>query len=461
MRSGGPAPISSDGPIGYAASGTRAPRSAAFPFPSGSAITTAAGSTACRRRNWGAPPSNALLLQRPDLPFDDRGIIYVRHGPPFDVIRSPGGSFSDTESWAYRVPEGGFRMLHFVRYGSAEVGRSTAGNPFAAVADGGAGDAYGEFVLVWNLPCAIADDRRALYDRRIALLRCNEYDRRAISAEVRRDARAALATDSDSPGFARDLPFAFDLFTFRGAGGMTDVTAAAVIPGDAIVPAPASGGVARDLDVSLIVVDTMFDRVARTDTTLRLTRPSPAGAGDLLRLYVTLPVRPGRDQAQRIIVRDNADASHGQLYGGGLDVPDYSRSDLMLSDIVLAEPDSDGTFRRGDVSLALVPTREFRGGAFRAFYEIYNLAADAAYETEIVVEKAGGGIGGLLRGLFGGATIVRLRFDGVAPARSGLVAELRRVDTSLGAGDYRIRIRVTELDPGRTAERERGFTVVR
>lgn len=413
------------------------------------------------RRRWGAPPTNALMLKRPDLPFDDRGLIYIRHGPPFDVIRSASAAGVDNESWVYRTLDGGFRVLHFFKYGSPSGAVGRVGNPDAMPASGGFGDAYNEFILVHTLPCGGWTDDRVRYDRRLHLMRCNQFDQLSISAEIRRDAWAALRSDTDSPDFDFDLDFVFDLFTFRGVQGMTDVVAGVLLPAGAVPPAPAFGGVAWDLDVSLIVADTFFDRVARVDSTLRLLKPQVPPDGSLLRLTLGVPVAPGTAQAQRIVVSRSDDRSHGRMAGRTFDVPDYSGRQLMISDIVLAEPDSGGSFHRGDVALSLVPTREFPGGAFQAYYEIYNLTPDATYTTEIVVEKAGGGVGGFVRSLFGGGPEVRLRFDGTASPLDALSRELRRVDTSLGAGDYRIHVQVTDHSTGLSAEREREFTVVR
>lgn len=404
-----------------------------------------------RRSRWGAPPRNALLLERPDLPFDDRGLIYVRHGEPWDIVSSIGTENLRNESWVYRTPEGGYRMMHFFQYGS--IG-GTQG------VDGESGGAYRDYILVHVLPCGAWTENRFLYDRRLTLLRCNAFDQRAISAEVRRDAVDALRSDSDAPDFERDLPFVYDLFTFRGPAGRTDLVAGVVLPAAAVPPVPAWQGHARDFDLSLIVVDTMFGRVARADTLLRLIQPDSVPSDSVVRFTLSLPVTPGEAQAQRLVVADGFDALRGRLAGRGIDVPDYSGTRLMVSDIVLAEPDSGGAFRRGETALALVPTREFPGGAFRTYYEVYNLTPDSSYSTEIVVEKAGGGIGGFVRGLFGGGPEVRLRFDDTAAPVDGLSPQLRRVDTSLGPGDYRIRVRVTDRATGRTAEKERVFTVV-
>jgi hypothetical protein len=407
-----------------------------------------------RRRKWGAPPANALLLERPDLPFDDRGLIFIRHGEPDHIVRTPNAFAPPSESWVYRQPDGGFRVLHFDNYASGTRSLGVVGNPEATAGEGGMGDAYNEYVLIYNLPCDAqwAGDRAA-YDRRLALLRCNEFDRRSISAEVRRDARAALRTDSDHPDYSRDLPFAFDAFTFRGSNRLTDVTTAIVVSADTL---DTTAGAA--LDLSLILADTLFSRVTRLDTTVRW--PTPPAAGALLRLHATQAVSPGMAVAQRLALRDAFNPAHGRLAGASLEIPDYSGSQLMISDIVLASPDSAGTFRRGDVSLSLVPTREFPAAAFHVFYEVYNLAADAAYETELVLERRQGGLGGTLRRLLSGGSVVQLRFRDVAPG-DPTVRELRRIEAALPAGDYRLRIRVTDRSTGQRSEQSREFTVER
>jgi hypothetical protein len=175
-------------------------------------------------------------------------------------------------------------------------------------------------------------------------------------------------------------------------------------------------------------------------------------------MHATVAAAPGIAQAQRVLLRENADALHGRIAGRAIDVPDYSGTRLMLSDVVLASPDVGGTFRRGNVSLSLVPAGEFPRGAFQVFYEIYNLAPEARYQTEVIVERKGGGIGGALRRLFGSGPIVRLRFQNMA-TNEGTVPELRRVETSLGRGQYRLRVRIMDRATGQTAERVRDFIV--
>jgi hypothetical protein len=161
-----------------------------------------------------------------------------------------------------------------------------------------------------------------------------------------------------------------------------------------------------------------------------------------------------------VIVSDPSEPGIGQLYGGPFPVPDYTGSRLMLSDIVLAEPNATGRWRRGDVALALVPTGYFKGGSFSVFYEIYNLAADAQYSTEIVIEPIRTSPGDKLKGLFGGKGKMTLRFDGVASTtRDGVLQELRRVDAPLPPGKYRIKVSVTKPETREIATAERTFAV--
>jgi hypothetical protein len=417
-----------------------------------------------RLRQFGAPPRNALLLERPDLPFDDRGIIYIRHGAPFHVIRTPDAFRVQTESWVFRMPDGEFRMVHFANYGSAEREVAVAGDPTVTGSNGALGDAYNEFVLVYNLPCfgGFVGDR-ILYDRSLsALSRCDAMDVRSVSAVVRRAAREALRTDSDAPDFTRDLPFFYDLHTFRGPDGFTDLAAAIIVPGRSLDPAATAGGVTYGITLSLIVIDTLFERVTRVDTTLWLPTDHVLGDNEWLRAHVTLPVSPSTESIQRLIVREAGDPAHGQLYGRPIALPDYAGRGLRLSDIVLADADSGGSWSRGGVSLSFVPTRVFPGGAFRTFHEVYGLAAASPYSTELTVERAGGGVGRAISRLFGGGgPAVRLRFENIAqPAADGVVRDLRHVETDLDPGRYSIRIEITNFSTGESARQEREFTVV-
>jgi hypothetical protein len=257
------------------------------------------------------------------------------------------------------------------------------------------------------------------------------------------------------PTFYRELPFYFDLYTFRGDAGRTSVVAAVAVPFEKL------SRKSNDyrLDVSLILADTASKRVIRQDDSLSLVARN-IKPDDLFRLHVEIAAPPSNSTVQRVIVSDPSEPGIGQLYGGPFSIPDYSGTKLMLSDLVLAEPVTRGRWHRGDVALALVPTGYFRGGSFSVFYEIYNISQNAKFSTEIEIEPIHQSAGDKLKGLFGGKGKMTLRFESEATAaRNGVLQELRRVDAALPEGKYRMRIVVTNLETHESAKTERSFVV--
>ena len=264
-----------------------------------------------------------------------------------------------------------------------------------------------------------------------------------------------VATEAAWSSFAKELPFFFDLYTFRGDRGSTNVVAAVAVPFDKLTPTASD----YRLDVSLILADTASRRVIRQDDSLSLTTRSVKDS-DLFRLHVEVAAPPSRSTVQRVIVSDPSEPGIGRLHAGPFPIPDYSGSRFMLSDIVLAEPTLRGTWRRGDVALALVPTGYFRGGSFNVFYEIYNIAPNTRYSTEIEIQPVRSGAGGKLKGLFAGKGAMTLRFEGeAAHARNGMLQELRRLNAPLPPGKYHIKVTVTNLETQEAAKAERDFAV--
>ncbi len=392
-----------------------------------------------RSARFGAPDNNQLLMHSfGDRPYDDRGMIYIRHGQPLQRLRST-LSEPSRESWLYRLAYGEERMLHFQAMQSNS-----------------------DFDLVHKLPCD-ADylDPRANKDpslRRLAM-NCSATNLLAASADYRQYAYELVKTDSDRPDFVKDLPFYFDLYTFRGELGRTNVVAAVAVPVEKLQKRVVSVGPSYRVDLSLILVDTASRKVIRQDDSVALAATRAFKNDDLFRMHVEVAVPPSETTVQRVIVSDPSEPGIGQLYGGPFPIPDYSTKRLMLSDVVLAEPRVEGRWRRGNVALALVPTGRFKGGSFRVFYEIYNIEKNSAYTTEIEIEPIERSAGQRIKDLFGGKNGIALKFEGVAlDVQDGTLQELRQVDAPLPPGKYRMRITVRTAD-GQTARGEREFAV--
>jgi GWxTD domain-containing protein len=403
-----------------------------------------------RRQKHGAPGTNALLYERPESPFDDRGVIYMRHGEPRDIITSSieeGDRRVVTQSWMYPDLDGEPVMYHFIDGRSEKPGMAAA-----------------EWYLMYNLPCDFGYmAARAQYDKRLTQLmhRCDAMSVRGVSVLVRRDAYDGLATERANPGFTKSLPATYDTYTFRNPGGTTDIIVAMGIDADGMIAGTtADGARAYSANTSFVVVDTAMRSVFRTDTVLRAAADVRAGPGSVLRGNLYLTVRPGPGMVHRASIIDANAPDRGQIYGGPVVVPDYRGRRLMMSDVVLAVPDTTGSFQRGDVSLTTVPWQSFERGAFRIFYELYNMPAGASYTTEVKVEGIGGGISGAVRGLFGRRPPVSLRFNDQAPANGGVIQQVRDAQADLEPGEYKLTVTVSDPS-GNRVTRERVITVLK
>ena len=396
-----------------------------------------------RKRFWrsarfGAPTGNQLMLRTfGERPYDDRGLIFIRHGQPQQRLRSTGPS-DPRESWLYQNIDGRPAMLHF-----------------AAMQSGS------DFDLVHTLPCDAdyVDPRRGNDPNLQRIMGCDALNIMAASAAYREQAWDYVNTDSDRPNFTKDLPFYFDLYTFRGVEGRTNVVAAVAVPVEKLQKSEAANNPAYRVDLSLILVDTAARKVIRQDDTIALATTRAFRNDDLFRMHVEVAVPPSSTTLQRVIVSDPSEPGIGQLYGGPFPIPDYSPGKLMMSDIVLAEPKVEGKWKRGNVALALVPTGRFKGGSFKVFYELYNIAKNTAYSTEIEIEPIQRSTGQRIKELFGSKSRISLKFDGVAvDVDNGALQELRQVEAPLPVGRYRMRITVRTAD-GQIVKGERIFAV--
>ena len=408
-----------------------------------------------------------------DFPFDDRGIVFIRHGEPRSIVRTGQRGALPNESWFYTLPGQGDQLFHFVaRRGSQNF--SLARDLLQAMDPAHGLDASARASLVLSL---VAD--RAPYEQRYQailprltrLLRAapnidvSSTEVRSLlevaDAEYRPGARAAMRTDSYLRTYTGDLAYHHDVFTFRTPESRTDLTAAFAIPAGDVDVRSVEGGVEYAVRLSVIVTDTLLDVVTRRDTVHRFRFARRLADGELLRTNVSLPVQPSDDAIYRLVVADSA-SGRGRLVTGSSDVRDYAEAGLMVSDIVLAHPDSVGDWRRGGATFALALPRAFeRERPFTVYYEVYNLPADRSYSTRIVVEPAGErGFLSRLGGLFGGGgAIINVGFADVsAPNADGVVAETRRLASDLAAGTYRMTVTVTTADGG-SAVTESTFVV--
>jgi len=446
----------------------------------------------------GAAPGGSMIAAKYDveaLPFDERGLIYVRHGEPEEIIRASSVDLRPNETWVYLTPAGKYQLFHFVvlrdgtdyrlvDYLFNAVDASSNNMPYDGMMrlleTRGAYDQrynimaqrlssvrnrswFANAMATWAAMGGGGDGGGAMNAEAQSMLSSITDMRIRMSSELREAAFAALETDSDRPDFDASLPFYYDLYTFRGADGDADVTAAIAVPATHLSPRDAGGQFIYSVGISLIVIDTIQKTVTRSDTVLNLRSQRRLGAGEHVRLHASLDAAPTLNSMYRLIVRDMAADARGQLYGGPAPAVSFTKPGLMISDLVLAEPGT-GSWTRGNVSLALVPPRQFREGEpLNLFYELYNLPAGAQYRTEIVLAPAQTSALSRIRKLFGGSGgTIRLNFDGTADpdSRTGAVQELREVTAALKPGRYKLSVTVTNVQTEETASAEKVFLVL-
>ncbi|MBR9990144.1 MAG: hypothetical protein KFH98_10330, partial [Gemmatimonadetes bacterium] len=408
------------------------------------------------------------------FPFDDRGLVLIRHGTPRNVISTTHRGVLPNESWFYEIPDHGGQYFHFV------AARGT--QSFSLVRDlmeamdptpGLDSNAHAGAILSLIGDRAPHEPRyRAIFGRLNRILAqaptisLEHIEMRNLletaDAEYRRGARAAMLTDTHARAYTGDMPFHHDVFTFRTPEARTDLTAAFAIPAGLLEPRVVDGGIEYAVQLAVIVTDTLFDLVTRRDSIMRFRFARAPAPDALIRTSLTMSAQPSDDAVYRLVAADSG-SGRGQLITGTSTVRDYTDTDVMVSDIVLAHPDAVGDWQRGGQTFALALPRQFASDRpFTIYYEVYNLTAGRTFSTRITVDPVGrGGVLGTLRGLLGGGSSIDVRFDDVAnPDGDGVVTQTRELASDLAQGTWRMSVTVTTAD-GASAVTESVFTVER
>lgn len=265
---------------------------------------------------------------------------------------------------------------------------------------------------------------------------------------------AGLAVGRIVPAM-RPLPFFYDLYTFRGPGGTTQVVGAFAVEAGELETDRAGDDVRYRFSVSMALVDTAQLSVSTTHDSVFVAVPGLIPEDHLLYTHVQARAEPSATTRHRVIMMDGTRPGIGQLYTDVFPIPDYSGTQLMLSDIALGQPGARNGWRRGAATLALLPTSRFPSSAFDVYYEIYNLAGGQEYRTEIAIARAEACDDAALD-----PEPVRLRFTDISAAGADHThADLRRVEASLDRGSYCITVTVRDARTGRSASRSRPFEV--
>lgn len=390
--------------------------------------------------------------------YDDRGIIYIRHGEPSRRATFNAAGIQPNESWMYMRAEGDL-VFHFVAredvqdYKLVESVFDVLGFSDALALRGDRDNTTTGRV---NDLLFTRDPLSPVYGR---LLQAGNAGSQRYLTEERRLGRESITrgTQSDSYelSFRRRLRLSTDVVVAGrdSAGSLLHVSYA--IPGSALTEIPSDRGHLYPVRVRLSVLDRTGRPVVALDTTRYFLNRVPVPESEHLVGELRVPVVPG-SLTYRLAVEQGVD-NGVTLAADTITAGDFSGRQFALSGVVLGSRETNLVWRpaAGD-SVWFNPLRRYsRKSAMEVYYEVYGLPAGTAFTTEVLITKQGGG--GFL-GLFGSRKpSLRLSFQELA---EGTATRLRRSVSldRLSPGRYELLLLVTE--PGGDVRRSRaGFEV--
>jgi len=391
-------------------------------------------------RTWNANPDQQEFLQFPRVillnhEFNDKGLIYLRHGEPDDKATALGATLAYNESWQYSERDGFPKMIfHF------EIDE-----------DGLAGD--------WRLTPMLSDssaiDAVVLWDPAYArYLRGNMTVRNRVAneiAHVSRD-RVSLAMETDRhswSGEVEPLPVDFSIANFYQNRSTNLCEVSLAFPVDEMLE---ESGVSR-VDIGVAVHDMNWrEREIKREILQIDPEHSQKVDGEFVhtfRLFL---------RSEPYYLAFHVDPLNSPELGGSklrLTLPNFSGRRLLCSDIQLAHRiearDSSQTISKNNMQFLANPSgRVSRARPLLAYLEIYHLTRDergrSSYRVTTTLEDLEGTKRGGFLGLFGRKKSARIS---TASERNGFSTgenEVVRLDLSkIESGRKRLTIEVTDL----------------
>jgi GWxTD domain-containing protein len=390
--------------------------------------------------------------------FDDRGIIYIRHGEPTSRASYAAPNLEPNESWRYHRPEGDL-IFHFVAredvqdYKLVESLFDVLGfsNAIALREDRASANPMAEQLMLSR------EQLSPIYQRLQSASGSGRYQ-----SEERAMGQASIAvgtsTDSYELSFPSELKVRSEVLAVGhdSAGSMVQIAYA--IAGSSLEPVTVTRGYLYSVRVRFAATDRTGKVVASLDTTRHFVAPAPVPSGEHLVGRAAVSVPPGKFD-YRLAIQQGEDAGV-VLPRDTVRVGQPTSQALALSDLVLGNRATNLYWRRAaDDTVTFNPLRVYkRGQDMDLYYEVEGLSAGTPYTVRIAVRKQGGG-GGLFRKIFGGGSAaISLKFEEqgafpVASSHRNLKLE------SLKPGNYTLEV-VVDDGKGRTDRRAQTFQIV-
>ena len=369
---------------------------------------------------------------------DDRGVVWVRHGPPDEVLESAAGEGVGCGyvSWIYRHGADAGLSVHFRSWFGLAAYRTPhqfcSGRRDFRLVPGGA---WIDHHAWWMA------ERDSLYAE---WARAAGAGRRTTAARIERElgvveeARLALAVLSDGQPhrFARDLGGVVRAYGLAGPGRLLVVFG---VPADRLEALRAGDGQDSAFALRLRLAALPARGHAVTfDTTLRYEAGSTRRPGHWVLGLLELPLDPGSWELRSLLTDHRPDAG-STGWQAGLEVP--APGSATLGALVLGTPGSELTWASPAGPFPLGPLASYRRGEEVALFVEASGLPSAAAEVSMRLHPAGRP----------DRTVLELRSE--EPAPGGRVQLLRTLALGrLPPGTYVVQVEVTApgaVVPGR------------
>jgi GWxTD domain-containing protein len=392
--------------------------------------------------------------------FDDRGIIYIRHGEPDSRATYAAPGLEPNESWRYSRPDGDL-IFHFVSredvqdFKLVESLFDVLGFSEAVVLRG---DRASDNPMAEQL--MLSREQLSPIYQRLQVAGTGGQDQ--YQTEERRMGQNSIArgtkTDSYELRFARELKVHSDVLAVGRDSSGSEVQVTYAISGKGLEPVTVTRGYLYSVRVRFAAMDAAGRVVSAIDTTRHFVAPEPVPEGEHLVGRVAVPLPVGHYQ-YRLAVQQGEEAGvvmpRDEVRVGGA-----SSLGLALSDLVLGNRSSNLTWLRSPRDTVLFnPLQTFkRSDEMQLYYEVAGLRPGKPYEVQVAVKKQGGS-GGLFKKIFGGGgAAISLKFNAQAASSFESAHRGLKLDR-LKQGHYVLELTVTDQE-GRKDQRLRPFEVV-
>jgi hypothetical protein len=315
-----------------------------------------------------------------DAEFDDRGLVFIRHGMPDDTASAVRAGSCPNTSWLYRRSEGNL-IFHFVARENPDDWRLV--ETLANVA-GGAGATSRVRQAGPMRSCGSVDgllESRASLDpiySRLAVTGSRMNWERELRLTTR-SREVGTTTDSDALRYSHVLDVAWRAYGLLGSGGQGRMLILISVPGSAlsrISDDPIGYGFVMRL------VAQSNGRLVEMDTLRRLAVRQEPRPGEMLTFTTELPIAPGTWRLG-VAIEQPSDSSGQFFRDGDVSVP-AAGGRLSLSDIVLGASAGGRPWQAPDGSFPLSATGSYpRGSGIPIYYELAGVGAGTEVETEI------------------------------------------------------------------------------